>query len=422
MVPRAYARLVVLAVIGLVAGTVSGCQPGNAHTRQGLRDGAGTSLEAAIAQVEAGRKTTPLVREPTAAGDVTVTFLAKSPNGQVPRLVSDVTGWGENAADNTFDFNIGRMTRVGRSDWYSLDARVARAARVEYLVVHGTDYRLDPYNPRQAKRHGGGRASEFVTPGYQPPEEFADSPDVPAGKIAEAVIESRAFGGWRRVIVYTPPGYRQDGAYPLAVFQYGVSLASNAVVPPVPDGRLLRPPIEPDVPPRMLDHLIARRAIEPIVAVFVESRRLGDTRTYTDAAMRAFLTRDVLAWVASRYGVSRNADKRAILAISYGAKDGLDAAVTAPGAFGRLGLLIPGRRVALEPDLITKAAQADHRLRVTILAGLYDHANLPTASRLRQTFADGGHRLDYIEVAEGHSPMTWRSHMQEVVVSLFKRE
>ncbi len=169
----------------------------------------------------------------------------------------------------------------------------------------------------------------------------------------------------------------------------------------------------------MLDHLIARQAIEPIVAVFVESRRFGDIRTYTDAAMRTFLTGEVLAWATSRYGVSRNAGKRAILAISYGAKDALDAAVHSD-TFGRLGLLIPGRRVALEPDLITMAAHASRRLRVTILAGLYDHANLPTASRLRQAFAEGGHRLDYIEVAEGHTPMTWRNHMREVLVSLFK--
>jgi len=54
-----------------------------------------TALEAAIAEIEAGRKTTPLIAEPTAGGDATVTFLARRTGGRVPRIVPDVTGWGE---------------------------------------------------------------------------------------------------------------------------------------------------------------------------------------------------------------------------------------------------------------------------------------------------------------------------------------
>ncbi len=387
------------------------------HQAHPGRDAENARLEAAIADVEAGRKTTPLIGEAAASGNFTVTFLAKSSGGEVPRVVSDVTGWGENVADDTFDFTVGRMSRVGSTDWYSLETGVAPRARIEYLIVHGRDYRLDPNNPRQTKIRAGGPASEFVTPGYVPPEEFADM--VPAGKSTETTVESRALGGWRRAIVYTPPGYYEDGGYPLAVFQYGVRLAEGVRTPLAVGPGTQRPPIEPDVAPRVLDHLIARRAIEPIVAVFLESGRYGDTRDYPPAAMRTFLTREVPDWAASRYGVARSADKRAVLGISAGARDVVDAGITAPAAFGRLGLLIPGRRVAREPNLETMIGRAAGRLRVTILAGRYDHANLPTARTLRQAFTDAGHTVEWIEVAEGHTQATWRNHMPEVLVSLF---
>jgi enterochelin esterase-like enzyme len=363
--------------------------------------GAGRVLDVAIAEVEAGRRTTPLIVAPPEGGDATVTFLVKSSNGQVPRIVSDVTGWGENSADNTFDLSAGTMARFGSTDWYLLEAQVERGARVEYLIVQGrTDYRIDPHNPRLARFRDGGPVSEFLTPGYVPPREFADPPVAPAGRITEATIESRALRGPSRAIVYVPPGYRGDGAYPVAVFHSGWGVAREGEAP------------------RVLDWLIAHGAIEPVVGVFLESRRSSNSEDREGAAMRNFLTHEVPAWIASRYAVTKRADEWAVVAISYGAKDALDAALAPARAYGRLGLLIPGRR--LRPaDLETVGAHRDRRLRVAILAGRYDRPNLATARGARQALADAGHAVEYLEVPEGHNPTTWRNHLGDVLVKLF---
>jgi hypothetical protein len=122
-------RRIHLAVLAIVFLGAVGAWALRARGRQGRGAPAEAvaTLEAAIADVEAGRKTTPLISGPTSTGDFTVTFLAKSTRGQVPRVVSDATGWGENIADTTFDFTIGRMKRVGRTEWYSLETRVAPA-------------------------------------------------------------------------------------------------------------------------------------------------------------------------------------------------------------------------------------------------------------------------------------------------------
>ncbi|MGE5236080.1 MAG: alpha/beta hydrolase [Acidobacteriota bacterium] len=363
----------------------------------------GRALDATIAEVEAGRRTTPLIVQAPEGGDATVTFLVESADGRVPRIVSDATGWGEDTADDSFDLTAGTMTRVGSTDWYRLDAKVAVGARIEYLIVHGeTDYRTDPHNPRQAELRGSGPVSEFVTPGFVPPDEFADPPVVPAGRTTEAAIESRALRGSRRVIVYLPPGYRDAAAYPLAVFHSG------------------RDVVERGEAPRVLDWLISHAEIEPVVGVFLESYRPGDVESHEGEPMRAFLSREVPAWVAWRCGVTTRPEERAILAISYGAKDALDAALAPARAYGRLGLLIPGRRLR-RADLEAVARQRDRRLRAVILAGRYDRANLATARAARQALADAGHAVEYIEVPEGHNPATWRNHLRDVLVSLFGR-
>jgi enterochelin esterase-like enzyme len=270
---------------------------------------------------------------------------------------------------------------------------VALRARIEYQIAYGqTDYRLDPYNPRRSvgPEVGGAAASEFVMPGYVPPPEFAGPRPSPAGVLSDAPVE-----GPCRAIVYAPAGHQSATGYPLAAF---LDMRSGPIS-------------------RVLDWLIAQREIEPVLAVFVGPRSPGDERC-SGAPARTFIDGKLLTWLASKHGATGSADRHAILAISYGAKDALDIALGSPAAFGRLGLLIPGRRIG-QADIEAIAEHRDHRLSVAILAGRYDHANLPTARAVRKALADAGHIVNYTEVPEGHTAVTWRNHLRVVLVSLF---
>ncbi len=360
-----------------------------------------SSLEAVVADVEAGRRTTPLIHQPEDGGDAAVTFLVKSAGDRPPRIVSDATGWGGQPDDSFFDEAAGTMSRLGSSDWYWLEARVAAGARIEYLVVEGaTDYHLDPNNPRHTDFAGGHLYSVFTTSGYVPPPELEEPRARPAGTVTEGTISSRALGGPRRVIVYLPSGFREGMTCPIAVFHSGTRVAEEGEAPGT------------------LDWLIAHRAIEPIVAVFLQSYVRGDSDNHEGPPLRAFLNHEVPSWIASRYPVLAREDRWAILAISYGAKDALDAALDPAGPYRRLGLLIPGRR--LRPtDLERLVGTGGHRLRAAVLAGRYDTCNLPTAQATRQALSAAGHAVDYIEVPEGHTPTTWRNHLRDVLISLF---
>lgn len=81
------------------------------------------TLGAAIADIEAGRTTTPLIAASAGDADATVTFLAKRDGARVPRIVSDVTGWGDTSTARSISPS-GRWHAWGRRS----GTRFARAS------------------------------------------------------------------------------------------------------------------------------------------------------------------------------------------------------------------------------------------------------------------------------------------------------
>jgi len=343
--------------------------------------------------VESGQARVPVVR-----GDQ-VTFFAEGDGGLSPRLVSDLTGWGERA-DGSFDFSVGKMQQIAGTNWYSLTAHADASARIEYLFSYGAgDYRLDPRNPRKAPRIGGD-ASEVVMSGYLAPEEFAQPPVSPAGTITETMVRGSVVGE-RRVIVYTPPGYDPAKKYRLAVFHDGALVVNTGEAP------------------RVLDFLIARELIHPIVAVFVDP--VSRTDDYRHAApMRDFAATELMPWIAAHYSITPLAEDHAIIGISAGARGALDAMASYPGVYGKCGLMI----AALDQsDLmgIPVRQGEEPQLQVSVMAASYDQLNHATSALVRDALKTRGHAVKYFEVAEGHSTMTWKNHLRDVMISLFGR-
>jgi enterochelin esterase-like enzyme len=348
---------------------------------------------AGLPLIESGQTKVPVVT------DNQITFYAQADAGAAPRLVSDVTGWGERP-DGTFDFSVGKMRPIAGTDWFSLTARSTPSARIEYLFAYGAgDYRMDPRNPRKVTR-ATGDASEVVGPAYVAPPEFEAPPTEPAGKILDTIVPGQIVKQ-RRVIVYTPPGYDASRKYPLAVFH---------------DGGLV---VNTGEAPRVLDWLIAHDKIHPVVAAFVDPMsRAEDFRR--DAPMRDFVGLELMAWISSRYSITPIAADHAIIGISAGARAALDAMASYPAVFGKSGLMIPA---VDESDLLKIPVRRgeEPQLEVTVLSATYDHLNGRSGGLVRQSLNARGHSAKVIDVAEGHSTMTWKTHLRDVLVSLFGR-
>jgi enterochelin esterase-like enzyme len=315
--------------------------------------------------------------------------------------VSDLTGWGERP-DGSFDFNVGKMHQIAGTNWYSLTARATYTSRIEYLFSYGAgDYRLDPHNARKSPRVGGD-ASEVVLSGYVPPPEFAEPPVTPAGKITETMVPG-VIVKERRVIVYTPPGYDAAKKYRLAVFHDGALVVNTGEAP------------------RVLDWLISHGLIHPVVAVFVDP--VSRTEDFRHAApMRDFVGSELMTWIAAHYSITPLAEDHAIIGISAGARGALDAMASYPGVYGKSGLMIAALNED-ESDVATIPVRQGEapQLEVTVLSAIYDQLNHKSSELVRDSLKTRGQAVKYIEVAEGHSTMTWKNHLHDVLVSLFGR-
>ena len=240
----------------------------------------------------------------------------------------------------------------------------------------------------------------MVTPDYVPPPAFAEPHVTPRGRTVEGTINSRVLGGSRRVIVYLPSTYRDDGAYPIAVFHSGWGRVRTGELP------------------RVLDWLVAHGTIKPIIVAFLQSYLPGDADNREGPPMRSYLTEEALEWLVERFSITSDPGERAVLAVSYGAKDALDAALAPGSPYGCVGLMIPGRRLT-PADLLALTERPVRSLRVAILAGRYDGANLATARNVDRVLKGAGHDVDFMLVPEGHNRATWRNHFGDVLVSLF---
>ncbi len=389
---RAPARLLLVIVGTAAAAAALGFQAGTQGGPDGP-DARDRRVKQAAAEVEAGRRTTPVIGEPGPTGEVMVTFLAEGEAGRPPRIVSDVTGWGEHI-DGTFDFTAGTMARVGETAWYFLQARVAARARIEYRIAYGqADYRFDPHNPRRSAgpQSGGAEASEFVTPGYVPPQEFEDPRPSSAGSLSEAAIQ-----GPCRTIVYTPAGYSRASELPVAVF---LDLRTEPIS-------------------RVLDWLIARGEMRPVIAAFVGVRSDGDNRC-SGEVLRRFVAAVApgMAVGKGRGVAARGASRgdRHLLRREGRARDGprppggvRTRRAADPWPQDRTGRPRGDRETPRRP-----ASRGDPGRPATTTP------TCPPRRALRAALAAAGHGVEYVEVPEGHSAVTWRNHLRAVLVDLF---
>jgi len=171
-------------------------------------------------------------------------------------------------------------------DLWRLRLRVPDRTRFEYKLDVDGHWMQDPLNPAQATDPFGAN-SVCETFGYSAPDWIHARPGVAAGSLEETSIHSDAFGDARRLGIYRPAGYHEDGEYPLVVIHDGFDYVDHAALLPI------------------LDNLIAAGDLPPLVAALTQSPdRMVE---YVDDPRHAeFVTRELLPAVESACAVTRN--------------------------------------------------------------------------------------------------------------------
>jgi enterochelin esterase family protein len=372
----------------------------------------------------------PQVVSPEVSPDRRMTFRIYAPRAEAVRLAAgDIPGMGQ---ENS------QLTKAESGVWEITVGPVEAGAYRYNFSVDGVST-IDPRNPAISESNNN-VWSLVVVPG----SEVFDTKDVPRGAVAEITYNSTALGKFRRMHVYTPPGYELGrDRYPVFYLLHGAGDNDDAWSSVGRAGFIL-------------DNLIAAKKARPMLVVMPAghtSRGPGSAigRSATEEFVNDFVT-DVMPYVEKHYRVLTDRANTAIAGLSMGGGHTLQVAVPRLerfayigvyssgllGAFPELGRGRGGRGAAPAPGAPAPtppptaaeweklhAAKLDDAglkkgLRLFYFATGKDDFLLTTTQATVELFKKHGFSPVFKETAGGHTWINWRNYLAEFAPQLFQ--
>src|SRR5688572_7635333 len=149
----------------------------------------------------------PAVVSPEISADRRVTFRLSAPQAQAVRLnASDIPNIGQAAA----------LVKAENGVWSTTVGPLDPGAYRYTFTVDGVAT-IDPRSPSTSESNANVWSMVYV-----PGSDLMDTKDVPHGAVAEVPYYSTALKAWRRLHVYTPPGYESNNSkYPVFYLLHG---------------------------------------------------------------------------------------------------------------------------------------------------------------------------------------------------------
>jgi enterochelin esterase family protein len=326
------------------------------------------------------------------------------------------------------------LSRLGDTPIWYLTERLPRGARYSYsfyVKKGGTAAgKLQP-DPWAARAYADDSVVEL--PGAKPQPWSERIAGVPQGKLEAFKVKSEQLKMDRAVTVYTPPGYdpKAEPVGLVIVFDGESSGGDLKGFNPIPG-------------PVILDNLIAKKRIDPVVAVFVDSGATRDRDLGCYPPFAEFMARELIPWVRSHFRVTDDPSKTVVSGFSRG---GLGAACCAwrhPELFGNVlaqsgafwwhpdadqdRKLSPEKRqvAALGRDSgwLTRqfATSPPSRVRFYLEAGQFETnegGGIRTETRrLRDVLEARGYHVTYSEHPGGHDFIVWRGTFADGLLAL----
>jgi 23S rRNA (adenine2503-C2)-methyltransferase len=381
-----------LLVLLMAAGCANGDPQNWRRLRERLDAVAPEQRDAMIEKFVTAKGGSPIIENQTR-----LIFLARDKDGQTPRIVGDFNGWA--STPQGYDVSVGTPTRIDGTQWSYLESTSYTNARLEYVLFFDQEAVADPLNPRTVQAYAGPR-SEVRMPHWAPQPEIDGAGDAPGGELIAEMATSKHLGGQRRVWFYLPPGYAEatDRLFPVVYVLDGANYVEKMEVP------------------RVLDRLIAARAIPPVIAVFVEPADRQEEYSRSPR-WRAFMASELVPMVDTRFRTFSAPDQRIILGSSLAAYGAVDLAVEYPSLFGLCAALAPPAQTATLISNQLKARTAVVSIRFFVMGGVYD-SMIDGARSLRTTLDEFSAPVSYLEVAEGHNTNAFRAHLDDALRAL----
>ena len=309
------------------------------------------------------------------------------------------------------------LKRIGESDLWAVTTVLPEGSRVEYQIEirKGEHYERfnDPLNPRLAHSPMGS-SSVCAAIGYRVPEWVAHDPEARPGTLVEEQVHSKALRRDQPVQIYLPARFNRAQRYPLLVVHDGTDYLQFAAMKTV------------------LDNLIHRLDVDPLVAVFVPPR--DRLKEYPNHAPHArFIARELVPLLTERLPLIDTPEARCLMGSSFGGIASLSTAVRYPGFFGSLMLQSAslvftdigfdhGGGPAFDPvvKFVNRFREKPSAVvdRLFMSCGVYEPLITPNRSMV-PVFRHAGMTVRYTESRDGHNWENWRDRLGDGLAWLF---
>jgi enterochelin esterase family protein len=242
-----------------------------------------------------------------------------------------------------------------------------------------------------------------------------DLQDIPHGTLHEHVYKSKALGGWRRIVVYTPPSTGKSTKLPVLYLSHGYSdnEASWTV-----HGKAHW----------ILDSLIASGKAKPMIVVMPDAHALAPGSTPFDeygpansAALCSELVQDILPLVEASYPVNTKPSARAFAGLSMGGHHALTVALNHHERFNWIGAFssAPPPNPSVSAGLDKPSAVNSDLKLFWVACGTKDF--LYQRNKEFHAVLEGkGIKHQFVETEGDHSWPIWRNYLIEFTPKLFR--
>ena len=360
----------------------------------------------------------PAVTSPEVSTDRHISFHVFAPKAQQIRLFStDIFG----AARQ------GDMTKAESGVWDITIGPIDPGAYRYNFNMDGVSV-MDPHNPSVSESNGNAWSMVYV-----PGAEFMETRDVPHGAVASVTYYSKSLNRFRRMHVYTPPGYETGSQkYPIFYLLHGAGDSDDSWTSVGRAGFII-------------DNLIADKKARPMVIVmpaghtgpFDFSRPpSGAPRTldFNDDFVKDF-NNDIMPYAETHYRVVRDRQHRAIAGLSMGGAHTLNIAIPhadefayvgvySSGIFGIAGAPVAGSAVSPSweqqhlPDLDNAATKKG--LKLFWFATGKEDGLLSTTQATVELLQKHGYQPEFHESAGAHTWTNWREYLNQFAPQLFQ--
>jgi enterochelin esterase family protein len=356
----------------------------------------------------------PQVVSPEVSSDHKITFRILAPKVESVRLTGgDIPGLGQGS----------QMTKGTNGVWEVTIGPINPGAYRYNFNVDGVSV-IDPRNPATSESNNNTWSLVNV-----PGADWMDTMDVPHGAVASVTYYSTALKRFRRLHVYTPPGYELGkGKFPVFYLLHGAGDSDDSWTSVGRAGFIL-------------DNLIAAKKAKPMLIVMPAGHagafRMGGPRPAVDEFAQDFLD-NIMPLIEKNYRVYTDRKSRALAGLSMGGGQTLNIGIPNLEKFAYLGVyssgvfgITGGGRGGSTNAPAGPSFEEQHRaklddaklkkgLRLFWFATGKDDFLVATSRATVEMFKKHGFDVVYKETDGAHTWINWREYLNEFAPQLFQ--